>query len=321
MKNDLRVFGALIKRGLRVFYSDKAGVMFSMMAPIIILVLYILFLGEVQTSSIESVINEFGVTLQDGILRSYVDGWMLAGVMAVSCITVSFTSQGMMVQDRERGVVADMLSAPVKRGVLSISYLFYNFVVTLITCSVVLVIAFIYLAIAGWYLSVAQVFKIIAMTLMSVLSASLFSSIVCGFIRTGNVHSAIIGIMSAAIGFLIGAYMPVSTFPKAIQYLILFIPGTYSAGVFRNVFTQGAGDVIGQQSPQAIESINEGFSMNMDFFGKSIGENEMWWIFAITIAILMMAYIIIHAIKAKRGTLLSVQPNKKSKFGKNKAKS
>lgn len=320
MKNDFRIIGALIKRGLKLFVSDKAGVFFSLLAPLVVLVCYILFLADIQVDSLKSMVEEFGVNLDSGLIRAYVDGWMLAGVMSVSCITVSFSAQGLMIQDRERGVISDMLTSPVKRSVLSVSYLLYNFAVTLLICFAVLVVAFVYVAIAGWYLSFVDVVKIFAILILSVLSSSVLSTLVCSAIRTANAHGAFVGIMSAAIGFLIGAYMPLSTFPKAVQYIVLFMPGTYSAGVFRNLFTKGAEARISQACPQAAEGLKSGFSMNMDFFGKTIGEKEMWWIFAITIVLLIVLYFIIHAVRAKRGTLFSMEDKRFSeKFKKKKA--
>lgn len=313
MKNDLRIVGALVKRGLKLFVSDRAGMFFSLLAPLIVLVLYVLFLGDIQMDTVDDMVKTFGISIEHRVLRAYVDGWMLAGVMSVSCITVSFSAQGLMIQDREKGVVADMLASPVKRGVLSVSYLLYNFVVTLVICSVVLAIAFIYIAVSGWYLSVADVFKIIGITIISIISSSVFSALICSAIRTANAHGAFVGILSAAIGFLIGAYMPLSVFPKAVQYIVLFLPGTYSAGVYRNVFTHGAGEKIAQVSPQAAEGLKDGFSMNMDFFGKPIGEVQMWWIFAITIALIIIAYCVVHVVRAKRGTLFALYDKKVSK--------
>ncbi len=313
MKNDLRIIGSLVGRGLKLFVKDKAGMFFSLLSPLIVLVLYILFLGDIQMSSIEDMVEQFGVNVDHDLLRGYVDGWMLAGVMAVACVTVSFSAQGLMIRDRETGVVADMLASPVKRSVLSVSYLIYNFVITLLICTAVLIVIFIYLAICGWYLTAVDVFKILGAMVMSVLSSSIFSTFVCGALRTSNAHGAFVGIMSAAIGFLIGAYMPLSIYPKAVQYLVLFLPGSYSAGVFRNVFTTSVGNKIAEICPQAVEGMKEGFSMNMSFFGKTIGEKEMWWIFAITIVIFIVAYCIVHAVRQKRGTLLSVYDAKSRK--------
>lgn len=305
MKNDLVALNELIKRNLRIFLSDKSAVFFSLLAPIIILFLYVMFLGDLQLDSIKSGLE--GMPIDEKVMHALVDGWMLAGVMAVSCITVSYSAQTVMINDRENGVVSDMLASPIKRGVLSVSYLVYNFIVTLIICAIVLCIAFIYLAISGWYLSVSDAFAAIGLTLVSVLSASLFSTLVCMNIKTQSAHGASAGIMSAAIGFLIGAYMPLSMFPKAIQYIVLIMPGTYSAGVYRNLFMNGALDKIAEVSQVAADEIAKDFSMQLNFFGKYIDTDIMWGIFAATIVLFIAIYAVVQIVKAKRNTLFTVE--------------
>ena len=108
------------------------------------------------------------------------------------------------------------------------------------------------------------------------------------------------GILSAAIGFLIGAYMPVSMFPAAIQYFILFIPGTYSATILRNLFMNGAIAKIGEVAPPAADGIREGFSVDLDLFGHTIDAGYYWLIFACAIVLTIVIYAVLILIKNRR---------------------
>ena len=90
MKNDFVCLGNLIGREIKIFLKDKASVFFSILAPIIILLLYFLFLGDMQVSSVEATLKGTGVSRD--LIKSFIDGWMLAGVVSVACITVSFTA-------------------------------------------------------------------------------------------------------------------------------------------------------------------------------------------------------------------------------------
>ena len=138
----------LVERSLKIFLKDKVGVFFSLLAPLIVLVLYVLFLGDIQMDGIKSAFE--GAPIDEKLLRNFVDSWMLAGVVSVACITVSFSAQGIMIQDKEKGVLSDMLASPVSRGLIETGYLISNFVVTLCIRLIVLAVAFIYLAITGW---------------------------------------------------------------------------------------------------------------------------------------------------------------------------
>lgn len=303
MKNNIRTLFALVARGIKIFITDKATVFFSILAPLIILMLYVLFLGDVQMDAIKGYMQ--GVPIDESLLSAVVDSWMLTGVVAVSAITVSFSAMHLNVADRETGVIADMQVSPVKRRVLSASYLIYNFIITTAILMLVLIIAFVYLAATNsWYLSAKDAFLIVAASILSAFSASIISSIFATFIKTQSAHGAIVGILSAAIGFLIGAYMPLSMFPAAIQYFVLFIPGTYSAAIFRSLFMEGALAEIAAVSPYAAEGIREGFSVNLNLFGHTIDSGYYWLIFAGAIALTIVIYAIVVIVKnARKKTL------------------
>lgn len=288
-KADIRIVWSLVERNVKIFLKDKMGVFFSLLAPLIILGLYILFLGDVQMQSLKSAFE--GLQIDEKLLKNFVDNWMLAGVISVSCVTVSFSAQEIVVKDREKGVLVDMLCAPAKRYLLTVGYYISNVIITLTICMIVLLIAFVYMAISGWTLSAVDVFMSIGLLIMSVISSSAIISLICKAVKTSAQHGALVGIISAAIGFLIGAYMPISIFPKAIQYITLFIPATYSAGLYRELFMRGALENIQEVIPQAGEKLEESFSMQLDFFGKTIGAKEMAWIFFAFTAVILVVWL------------------------------
>ena len=299
IKDNAAVVSGLVERSLKIFLKDKASVFFSLLAPLIVLGLYLLFLGDIQMDGIKAAFE--GAPIEEKSLKNFVDAWMLAGVVSVACVTVSFSVQGITVQDREKGVLNDMLASPISRGIIDISYLISNFVVTLCICLIVLAVAFVYVAITGWALSFVDVVLLIALTIMSVLSASIISTLVGLAFRTSSQHSAFVGIISAVIGFVMGAFMPLSAFPKGVQYVTLFVPATYSAALYRNLFMRGALEKIDAALPGAEDGLKGSFSMELDFFGKTIGTDMQAVIFAAFIALTLAAWIAIAVAKAVKG--------------------
>ena len=298
MKNDIRTVFLLVRRGLKIFLKDKMSVFFSLLAPLIVLVLFILFLREMQLDSLRAAME--GVPVDEKLLGAFIDGWMLAGVMGVSCITVSFSANNIMVQDKQRGVIADALASPVKRGVLTASYFVYNFVVTVVICAAVLAAGLIYLACSGWYLSFADTANILALLVVSALSATVISVFICSFIKSESALGGLVGIMSAAIGFLCGAYFPLSMLPQWIGYIVLFIPGTYSAGLFRNFFMRGALEEISAALPGAEASLRESYSLSLDFFGVEIGAGTKYLVFAVVTVLFIVLNFLVAFLKNKR---------------------
>ena len=154
--DELYTLYRLTKRPLLIFLKDTAAVFFSILAPLIILLLYVLFLGDVQINSIKaSLPPDFSV--DESLVRAFVDSWMLSGVMSVSCITVSLSANTVMVQDKERGFNKEILASPVSKGLVTIGYFLYNLVVTVFICTIVYAICLIYLAASGgFYLTAAK---------------------------------------------------------------------------------------------------------------------------------------------------------------------
>ena len=48
----------LTRRNLKIFLKDKAIVFFSLLAPLIVLVLYVLFLGRIQEDGLLAALEE-----------------------------------------------------------------------------------------------------------------------------------------------------------------------------------------------------------------------------------------------------------------------
>ena len=92
--------GNLIKRNIKLFFKDKGMFFSSLITPIILLVLYVTFLAGVYRDSFNSA---FSGVISDGIINALVGGQLVSSLLAVSCVTVSFCSNLLIVQDKTSG--------------------------------------------------------------------------------------------------------------------------------------------------------------------------------------------------------------------------
>lgn len=287
----------LTRRNIKIFLKDRAGVFFSLLAPLIVLVLYLLFLGRIQTDAVSATLEEIGFVGLDKQIKAFCDSWMLAGVMTVSCITVSLSAYMGMVQDKTRGITADRMASPVPKWTVTLSYIIANVIVTFFICLIAIAVAFVYLAASkAWFLSAGDAFAIIGIMLLSVISASSLCVLIASLFKTDNAFSGFIAITSSAIGFLVGAFMPITMFPKPIAYLTLFLPGSYSGGLFRNFFMNGA---LGQLPAEVADSLAKNYSMNFDFFGTTIGPSVMLYILLGITLVFVLVNVLVITIKPK----------------------
>lgn len=272
----------LTRRNLKIFLKDKANVFFSLLAPLIVLVLYVLFLGRIQEDGLLAALEEMGVAGGEAEISAFCNSWMLAGSMSCACITVPLCACGIMIQDRSRGISADLRVSPVAGWVTPASYCCSVVAAGLAIGAIVLGVCFIWLAASGmWLLSVADVFGCIGALALSVVTSSALLVFIVGFFRSQGAFTALNIILGTVVGFLIGAYMPITYFPDPVQTFTYFIPGSYTAGLFRNFMMRGALEAVSTGlSPVFAEGLRTEFSLTFDFFGAEVGVDAMFIVLA-----------------------------------------
>ena len=121
----------LVKRNLKLYFKDKGLFFSSLITPIILLVLYATFLAKVYKDSFMSNIPN-GVVIEEGIINSVVAAQLISSLRAVSCVTISFCSNLIMITDKANDRIYDLIITPVKRSTLSLSYFISCTISTLI---------------------------------------------------------------------------------------------------------------------------------------------------------------------------------------------
>ena len=276
----------LTRRNLKIFLKDRANVFFSLLAPLIVLALYVLFLGRIQEDGLLAVLEGMGIQGGGDQIAAFSDSWMLAGCMSCACITVPLCACGIMIQDKARGITQDLFISPVARWVTPAAYFCSVVAAGLAIGAVVLAVCFVWLAASGmWLLSLPDVLGCIGALILSVISSSTLLVFVVSFFRSQGAFTALNVILGTVVGFLIGAYMPITYFPDAVQKFTCFIPGSYTAGLFRNFMMRGALEEIAQLSPAFAEGLRSEFSLTFDFFGADVGISAMFVVLAAVAAV------------------------------------
>ncbi len=268
---------ALIKRNTRLFVKDKGTFFTAMITPMILLVLYVTFLGNVYKDSFVDMTASFGVTLSDEILNGCAGGQLLASLLAVCTVTVAFCSNMLMVQDKVTGARKDLTLSPVSPATLALGYYLSTYLVTLLICLVATALGLGYLAISGWYLSVSDVICILADVMLMTLFGTALSSAVNFFLNSQGQISAVGSIVSACYGFICGAYMPISSFAPGLQKVLSFLPGTYGTALLKNHTMQGSFDAMERAGlpKEGITLIKDMMDCNVYFFDLQVSPTVM----------------------------------------------
>lgn len=290
----------LIKRNVKLFFRDKGMFLTSLITPAILLVLYATFLGNVYRDSFTSNLPDT-LKLSESIVEGLVGGQLISSILAVSCVTVAFCSNFLMVQDKANGTRKDFIISPVKASALSMSYYIATLFSTLIICFVSTGICLAYVAIVGWYMAFTDVFLLFLDIILLVLFGTALSSIINFFLSTQGQISAVGTIISAGYGFICGAYMPISSFGEGLQKIISFLPGTYGTSLIRNHAMQGVlAEMQNQGIPaEVIESIKDSLDCNLYFFENQVSTSAMYMILGFTVVVLIGVYILLNTFKKR----------------------
>lgn len=298
----MSVSTALIKRNVKLFFKDKGMFLTSLITPAILLVLYATFLAGVYRDSFTSGIPD-ALEISGDIVDGLVGSQLISSILAVSCVTVAFCSNFLMVQDKVSGTIKDLRMSPVSSATLSMSYYMAKLLSTLIICFVAAGICLVYVAVTGWYMSLADVFLLLLDILLLVLLGTAFSSIVNFFLSTQGQISAVGTIISAGYGFICGAYMPISSFSEGLQEAVAFLPGTYGTALVRNHAMQGVlAEMEGQGVPEeVIEGMRDLLDCNIYFFEKQVDVPVMYAILIAATTLLVVVYIMLNVFRKRQG--------------------
>lgn len=297
----MKILNILIKRNTKLFFKDKGMFFTALITPLILLVLYATFLGNVFEESFRAAIPSY-IPVDESILSGIVGGQLLSSLLAVSCVTVAFCSNMLMVQDKVTGAANDIAMTPVRSSTLSLGYYLSSFLSTLIISFTALAAGLIYIACTGWYLSVTDVILVMADVLLLVLFGTALSSVINNFLSTQGQISAVGSIISSVYGFICGAYMPISSFGEGIQKLVMFLPGTYATSLFRNHCMRGAFDAFEDSGVPAdiITSMKDSVDFNLYFFGESVHTPIMYLVLGGSMALLLGIFIFMVYRRSKK---------------------
>ena len=229
----------MTKRNIKLFFKDKGMFFASLITPLILLVLYATFLDKVYKDSFTSSMPET-LDVSARIIDGVIAGQLTSSILAVSCVTVSFCSNMIMVNDKATKAINDYKITPVKSYMISLSYYIATLISTLIIVYVAFFACLIYTSAVGFFMSASDVFLIMLDVILVTMFGLSLSSIINFFLKSQGQISAVGTIVSAGYGFICGAYMPLSNFSKGLQNVLSFLPGTYGTSLFRNHCMQGA---------------------------------------------------------------------------------
>ena len=295
--------GALIRRDMKLYFKDKGMFFSSLITPILLLVLYTTFLKKVFDDSFRSALEAAGATVADSVLNGVVGGQLISSLLAVSCVTVAFCSNLLMIKDKTSGARHDLTISPVRPSTMAMGYYLASLLSTLIITFTAAAVCLGYLACVGWYLTAGYVLGLLLDVFLLTMFGTALSSCINFWLTTDGQASAVGTIVSAGYGFICGAYMPISNFGTGLQRVLSFLPGTYGTSLLRNHAMGGAFAEMEKLGfpGEVVKAIRDSVDCNLYFFDHQVSGTQMYLILVGSILLLVGLYVVINRIAGRRG--------------------
>ena len=305
----MRGISGLIKRNLLLFFKDWQSILFSLLTSIIVLVLYLLFLKGTFVSAIQSAMEQYpglaSMVLQKDI-DMFANLFLLSGILGSAMISVPFSCITVLVKDRANKVDYDILATPMKRGQIIFAYFVSAVLTSTLLTDIILAVGLIGIRMQGnMYLNISQVVKAFSIVALGSISASAIFMIVVLFFKTVSACEAFFGILSAASGFVIGAYIPISQFSNEVQTVCNLFPASQITIMLRNILLNGLLEHIntslqGVDQGMFVLSLKEYFSFQAKLFNGYLDMNKMLGYILGVILLCIVAQIMIYSVSYKK---------------------
>ena len=306
IKRNFRSYRGMTIRNIKVYAKDKMAILLSLLTQIIVLGLYLMFLKSNYVDIINNGLECFKDLVSKADIEGLVNSWLISGVIGTSVVTVALNTLNLMVKDKEDKIDSDYRASSVKGSTVVMSYFSGAVASTFIISSILLSAGYIFLACTGTFcLDIPQQLLVYALTLLGSVSGTLVLMLFISFFKKSATLSSFGVMVSASIGFIVGAYVPVSQFSENVQTIVNLVPGSQIAAMMRNILVGPAIDNIdktldGIDKGQFAENAREMFALKLKIFGTEVDTGFMLTYSFIIIAVFAVLNIALYKISSKR---------------------
>ena len=275
-------FIGLTRRNVKIYFKDITAVLFSLMSSIIVFVLYLLFLKGTFVDAIEGSMNGLESLVNKDDIEMFVNTILLVGIIGSATIMIPYNCLQTIVKDRERKVDCDILATPVKRSQVILSYLTAAVLSSFIMTASLLTLGLVILGFMGnMHITAAGIAAAYGVVFLGCLSSSALFMTVLIFFKSSSAAAAFFGILTAASGFVIGAYIPISQFSSTVQTVCNICPASQICALLRTALLSGIADKMndsigGLDNGLFISSVKETMTFNCSVFGNQMSVNSMY---------------------------------------------
>lgn len=271
----MTAFIELVKRNIRIYLRDKGAVFFSLLAMLIVILLMVLFLGDMNISAITDMLGQLPHRDKEQDEKNaelLVLQWTLAGVISINAVSVTLSVLTAMIRDKNNGTLQSIYTSPVSRLSIALSYICAAWICSIIICTLTLVLSEIYCVYMGAAaFSAVQHLQLFGMICVNSFTYACIMYFLAVIVKSEGAWSGLGTIIGTLVGFLGGIYLPIGSIAEGIANALKCTPILYGTVMFRQIMTEQAGEICFENAPAEMQdTYNEVMGVSLEAFGYDV---------------------------------------------------
>ena len=288
----------LISRNRKVYTRDRLAFLMSFLSVIILILVYQVFLGQIQIDSIKEALNSDTASTDTIQMVNY---WLISGLTTIISMTSTLGAFGVMVSDREKKLSEDFKVSPVSNFKVELAYavfaILFGIIMTMFSCVFAIGIFNGFSSLLDY--SMTDYLSILGVTsLGTILSAAIILPILT-FIRTSSAFTTLSTIVGTFIGFISGVYLSIGSVGETLQQVMTWFPLTQVNALLKQVLMKDSIAQVFNDAPSSvITNYKESYGIILqNASGEHLSNQFMFAYISIIIVVLLGVHFIIKKVK------------------------
>ena len=225
----------LVKRNVRLYFSDRVAVFFSLLGALIAIFLILVFL---RSSIVNSVTNSSDGLIDASLAGHLLHVWLIASASVIASATTGLGALREFVADRETARWRDFLVTPLPRWTIAGGYLLAATVVAILMTTVVYGLGTLFCWATGAPLSLGDTLEAWGWLMLSALGFTALMGFIVACLKTEAAYGGVSTIIGVTFGFLAGTYVTTGALPAGAANVLNSLPFAQASALVRQPYTR-----------------------------------------------------------------------------------
>lgn len=288
----------LISRNRKVYTRDRLAFFMSFLSVIILILVYQIFLGQIQIDAIKEALNSD--TASTDIIQM-VNYWLISGLTTIISMTSTLGAFGVMVLDKEKKLSEDFKVSPVSNFKIELSYaifaILFGIIMTMFSCIFAIGMFNGFSSLLDF--STTDYLSILGIVSMGTVLAATIILPILAFIRTSSAFTTLSTIVGTFIGFISGVYLSIGSVGETLQQVMTWFPLTQVNALLKQILMKDAISKVFDHAPSTvIMNYKESYGVILQNpSGEHLSTQFMFAYISIIIVVLLGVHFMIKKVK------------------------